>query len=360
MGLLDDILAKVDNVKRVAKRNLSDLISDPADYGAMVAGRLKEQNAKLASKDPEAVSDAVANLIPGGGLGGGVLGTVVGAEAKYSSQQILNALRRLSKGEDAKKIFEETGIYKGPVDQAPRAHISDSSAKIKIDSLTTNQFNKELLGVPYGSNLSLPDLLDHPELFAAVPELKDVKIRPNLSMESLGSYNPKTNSIQFSATTAENAQGNSLSTLLHEVQHAIQNVSGFTSGGNTGQFIADAKLFKDAKHGAYTLQAQKQSEKEALKEAGKDTGNVDDFLKAIQDTITQFQKVESDAFDSYLRIGGEAEARAVQAQHRNEVFSKNFQGPEQRFIFNKVAPYKDSNFPLDFYDLPLNELIGKP
>lgn len=69
MGLLDDILAKVDNVKRVAKRNLSDLISDPADYGAMVAGRLKDQNAKLASKDSEAISDAIANLIPGGSLG---------------------------------------------------------------------------------------------------------------------------------------------------------------------------------------------------------------------------------------------------------------------------------------------------
>lgn len=356
MGLLDQILAAVDNTKRVAKRNISDLISNPVDFTNMVTSRIGETSEKIRKGD---INESL-NLLNPTGLGGGLLGTIVGAEAKYSSQQILNALRRLGKGEDAKKVFEETGIYKGPIDNAPKAHISDAPARIKLDVLTPNQFDKDLFGVPLSSKLTLPDILDHPELFAAAPELRDVKIKPSLGLGVNGSYNPDTNTINFKATRAGDAQGDSLSTLLHEVQHAIQTSNGFSTGGNTGQFIADPKLFKDAKHGAYTLQAQKQSEKEALKAAGKDTGDIDDFLKAIQDTITNFQRVESDALDSYLRLGGEAESRAVQVQHKNEVFNRDFQGPQQRFLFNRVTPYKDSSFPLDFYDLPLNELIGKP
>lgn len=355
MGILETVLASIDNMKRVGKRNFLDAVTNPAEFASMVQGRVAETNKKLASGD----SQEILNAISPTGMGGGLLGTIVGAEAKYSSKEILKAFQRLGKGEDPKQVFAETGIYKGPVDNAARTHVSDKEAKLKIDNLEPNQFDKELKGVPLSSSMTLPDLLDHPELYKLVPELKDIKLKPNLGLNSLGAYNPDTKTIHFSATKADR-EAESLSTLLHETQHAVQDIFGFTKGGNTGQFIADPELFKQAKFGAYTLQAQKQSEKEALKASGKDTGNIDDFLKNIQDTITNFQKVESDALDSYLRLGGEAESRAVQAQHKNEVFNKIFEGPQQRFIFNKVAPYKDSNYPLDFYDLPLDQLIGKP
>ena len=356
MGILEQILASVDNAKRAAGRNVKDLITNPTDFLSMVTGRIAEQNKKIANADSESLSELAGNMIPGGGIAG----TLVGAEAKYSSQQILKAMQRLAKGDDAGKVFQETGIYKGPVDQLPRAHISDKQARIKTENLTPNQYDKELLGVPLSSDLKLSDLLDHPELFAAVPELANVKIKPNLALGSLGAYDRGANTIHFSAMKQGRDDAEALSTLLHETQHAIQNQFGFTPGGNTGMFVADPKLLRDAKFGAYTLQSQKQAEKEALKKAGKDTGDVDNFLSQIQKTIEGFNKVESDALDSYLKIGGEAEARAVQAQHKNEVFNSVFQGPQQRFLFNRVTPYKDSGYPLDFYDLPIQDLIASP
>lgn len=46
MGILDDILAQVDNAKRVGKKNIADLISNPADFLNMVTARVDETNKK--------------------------------------------------------------------------------------------------------------------------------------------------------------------------------------------------------------------------------------------------------------------------------------------------------------------------
>jgi hypothetical protein len=47
MGILEQVLASIDNAKRVAGRNVSDLVSDPAAYTEKVVGNLRNSNANV-------------------------------------------------------------------------------------------------------------------------------------------------------------------------------------------------------------------------------------------------------------------------------------------------------------------------
>jgi hypothetical protein len=77
-------------------------------------------------------------------------------------------------------------------------------------------------------NARLPDVLDHPELLTAYPELNDIKVllTDQLREGNLGGYSKEENLIAIS-DKADNPH----SVLLHEVQHAIQRIEGFARGG---------------------------------------------------------------------------------------------------------------------------------
>lgn len=88
MGYLDELLAAVDNIKRVGARNISDLTSDPMAYAEKIVGHLRNQNAgvvpvaaggELTNRpmtDEERVEQAMGSVDPGGKLGGGVIGSI--------------------------------------------------------------------------------------------------------------------------------------------------------------------------------------------------------------------------------------------------------------------------------------------
>lgn len=124
-----------------------------------------------------------------------------------SANKLSKAKSMLEKGEDEVKIWQSTGWYKDK-DGAWKFEIADSPAKIK------NQ-NADKLG----------DLLEHKELFKAYPELKDIKIKKIIDEkgENLGYYDPNKKEIGI------NNIGDK-STLMHEVQHAIQDIEGFAKG----------------------------------------------------------------------------------------------------------------------------------
>ena len=76
---------------------------------------------------------------------------------------------------------------------------------------------------------TLDDILQHEDLFAAYPELKRASVVfKAMDDGERGSYNPGSNTI-----TLDEAMRNAPeTTLIHEVQHAIQNVEGFSGGAN--------------------------------------------------------------------------------------------------------------------------------
>ena len=83
----------------------------------------------------------------------------------------------------------------------------------------------------------LADVLEHDALFEAYPELEDTSISfAELDDGERGYYDRVSNTIVISNTLI-NSAGEKLKTMLHEIQHAIQNIEGF-GGGSSVEFWA--------------------------------------------------------------------------------------------------------------------------
>jgi hypothetical protein len=80
---------------------------------------------------------------------------------------------------------------------------------------------------------TLDAIIDNPELFRLYPQLKDIKVDGVWSKNGsvAGVYIPASKTIKFSSPTKESAR----SIILHEIQHAIQDIEGFAMGGNPSQ-----------------------------------------------------------------------------------------------------------------------------
>lgn len=155
-----------------------------------------------------------------------------GQSAKTADTMALStAQARLRDGDDAETVRQETGWFKG-VDGKWRFEINDADASLKIGY----KGNPIALGAEKVPNQSgwmrLSDVLDHPALFAAYPDLQDtlVKILPTSEMKgSLGFFRQSDMSITLDGGMNK---VKALSVLLHEVQHGIQSIEGFASGGS--------------------------------------------------------------------------------------------------------------------------------
>lgn len=115
----------------------------------------------------------------------------------------------LENGADEVEIWQKTGWFKDK-DEAWKFEIGDNKARLNPN---------------FKSGGRLSELLEHEELFKAYPELRDIKIKKIIDEkgEKLGYYDPNKKEI------AINNIGDK-STLMHEVQHAIQEIEGFAKG----------------------------------------------------------------------------------------------------------------------------------
>lgn len=204
----------------------------PVGVGANVLGRAAMAAPKLAGAAASAGTFAVTkdplDLVPG--KLGAVIGSTGDAEAMIipaakikTAEVIKNALMLKdtlqNQGMDAYnaglKTYNRTGIYEGLIDRVPRAVISDQKASL---------FSKEAG--------TLNDIMYHPELFKAMPELKDIKVdhlTPEQAKTIKGGYIPATNSLLMDPNLDSK---DFLSTLLHETQHVIQNNNKMITGGS--------------------------------------------------------------------------------------------------------------------------------
>ena len=264
-----------------------------------------------------------------------------------SANKLSKAKAMLEKGEDEVKIWQSTGWYKDK-DGAWKFEIDDSPAKIK------NQ-NADKLG----------DLLEHKELFKAYPELKDIKIKKisDEGGEKLGYYDPNKKEI------AINNIGDK-STLMHEVQHAIQDIEGFAKGGEY-DIVWNAAVRKIEKKYESELAILEKIENEAWKKTEplqkayielfdkglKDSPEAQRLLKEQEPYFKKGQEAKNkirnikwaiedeknaitdkDMYEAYQKIHGEVEARNVQGRlglknskkvHPHETFDVN---PNETFV----------------------------
>jgi hypothetical protein len=133
-------------------------------------------------------------------------------------------------------------------------------------------------------NATLEDIIDHEELFRAYPQLRRTRVEfADLQRGTLGSYSPSGNKI----TLSNELRGAPQETLVHEIQHAIQNAEGFARGSNreyweerlTSGDEIQSKGFQDAREKLIRFQLDEANEEAlALKDKIEQAGELDDDL----------------------------------------------------------------------------------
>ena len=165
------------------------------------------------------------------------------------------------------KIYSKTGWALGEKDGKWRTNIADNEAIISTDYLV--EYGGKRLYVPKGLKPEeilpltlnplklysqrytgkLSDVLKHPTLYKYYPKLASLPLVYFYQDKSMGTQ-PMANPQEFYFSDNQRggfilingsyAAGDSLSILLHEIQHAIQRIEGYATGGNLflAQFVS--------------------------------------------------------------------------------------------------------------------------
>jgi hypothetical protein len=288
------------NVIPTAKQNLAQ---QRADIDAALT--MGDQGIQIGDREAfERQIEQVPNL----------MGTFIGAGSKlWNPKNAFEAAKMLKKGVPETDVWKATGTVKG-LENEFRQEIPDDLALLK----GTGNFGqiyehrKAMHGV---TTPTAEEVMRHPELFEAYPELKSLQIQllPATSRNN-AVYSPTERVISINPkSTSEQAR----SSMLHELQHAIQESEGWNKGANAGIFLKK-------------YQEQADELEERLMQANKDlklhAGGkyYDDLLKerdAIGKEYRDFmgadqQGVIRKATQEYKAHGGEAEARLTQARQK--------------------------------------------
>lgn len=185
-----------------------------------------------------------------------------GRDARNADLEALHEAERYEmQNVDAETIRQKTGWFRG-ADGKWRWEIDDSDAETDTkwgflrnpdakrynelfekvylnDTATAEDLNelqildKNLKGIRK-SPLYLDEIVRHDKLFEAYPALRDVKVRFEANTGNKeGSYRPEEN--EFVLRTGLKLEPEKLkNTLIHEIQHAIQEQEGFARGTNPG------------------------------------------------------------------------------------------------------------------------------
>ncbi len=156
---------------------------------------------------------------------------------------------------DSENIRRELGWFRG-LDRMWRYEISDKDAKINILTPEYKKLVDELNAIKMDNNSSfsvealnrideiinsmtkvnkyravktLGDILEHDRLYEAYPELADYKVEIVELKNGEAEFDPKTQTIKINKNSISTID---TATIMHEVQHAIQDIEGFASGSS--------------------------------------------------------------------------------------------------------------------------------
>lgn len=227
-----------------------------------------------------------------GKLADGTLGSFAGVKAAKPANKLADLGHAQVLESDMvhpDKVYQQTGFFRGP-DNRWRFEIDDSKSKFKPE-----WYNKEykpkleptdpLEQVPFDFNegkvqTTLGKILDHPELYKAYPDLKNMKVVKD-NVVKTAQYAPTLDQISVGPE-----QYNTHGVMMHEIQHAIQEREGFARGGAPGEAGKTYQL-------RLAKEAQKQI-KEPLKT----------MYKKLTDMQAVGERVPIEDINEYLRLTG--------------------------------------------------------
>lgn len=253
------------------------------------------------------LAGAIAGLLlPAGGdinsagrrFGGAERGVIGGRKAttadvgKLSDAEQMEAMGRDSVVEPAKMkkdIYNQTGWYRGN-DGAWKFEISDSDAKLRPEVIKK---------VREGGLTQVKNILDHPKLWEAYPQVGNIEVRfEDLPKNNGGHFDPNHREIVLNKNPEYYAKketvGGLKGVLLHEIQHVIQTSEGFARGGSSAEFLNKIPEYKYLK--------------QKLAEASQDKVSNSEYAQLVD----KLNKIKMAAFESYRRLAGEVESRNIQ------------------------------------------------
>lgn len=205
---------------------------------------------------------------------------------------LANAKAMLDSGADPETVRKETGWFKG-YDGKWRFEIDDSDVEVAFNGkfsrdpdirryaeLTekvyflanaTAEEQSELVALDKKignkdiSPNKLGDMIIHPKLFAAYPELADIEVYFAEIDTDKASYHPGFKEIAMSKHLKRNP-AKFKKTLLHEVQHAVQDIEGLASGSNLDMFnnTAERSAYEQYYNTAGEIEARDTAERRDL------------------------------------------------------------------------------------------------
>src|SRR6266404_3949204 len=202
-------------------------------------------------------------------------------------------------------IYQKTGFWRG-AEGKWRYEIDDSKA-----SFDKGWHEDARVSTTGEKSLALPLVLDHPELYKAYPQLQDIRVVRDPIYPSTGAeWASRSKTIRMGTEASEN-QG----ILMHEVQHAIQDIEGFVKGGSPGKAGKDYHL-------RYTRDVEALiPESEAIIRKINTKGLTEEEYARSKYLTTVFKKYQEykaagnqQAAKYYLRLAGETEARNVETR----------------------------------------------
>jgi hypothetical protein len=251
-------LKKAGRFIRGADRYTSEVFGQAADglKNSVISAVTAPRDAIEGKLDPR--SDAGIDRIADMGLtiGGsalalpgekGALGMFAGRKAANAPQELALARPGMADAErralwkdhlvdtnrDRQPMWEfsdHDAVYKGrPKAAVNRADYPDVHAYLAAKD-AYEAANPGMLNAP-PTTMKLGELLDHPKLYAAYPEMRDMTVRfdPQMKANEHGFYDRGSKTITLNPAFDNQAQ---LNTILHEGQHHIQNVEGWQGGSN--------------------------------------------------------------------------------------------------------------------------------
>lgn len=200
------------------------------------------------------------------GLSAGIFGGRLAKTADHA--KLAQAEKMAAEGAGPSEIWDATGWFKG-ADDKWRFEIPDTAARVEPRALEplgrlriAEDHLKNELGSPFGIGhpktdpalqkralefaddpniaavIPLRSYLSHDELFKAYPDLGGI----NLAMENnptlKGSWDAKNNLMRTGGGPVVGQRYGKDDTVLHELQHVIQDREGFARGGNPAEFKA--------------------------------------------------------------------------------------------------------------------------
>lgn len=208
-------------------------------------------------------------------------------------------------------------------------------------------------------NMTLRNVLDYDsynDLLKAYPELSDVKVTMIVTSsmnDTSGAYNKNNNEMTLSV----NEYANLHSTFVHELQHIIQGIEGFASGGNTQSVVLsqmeEVKEKMDQYKDVYEEYIMHRDfDSDDYSEVMRHIRWANDILEENKTEIKEYERLKNiyddlefrliqgsfneQNYQEYRRVSGEVEARNVQSRiNLNEDQRRNTLASETEDVSRK-------------------------